>query len=99
MSNSWHMEPIGRALPAVVTELVRAAPLSPGKVEFAWKTAVGNALGRATSVKLEDGVLIVEPASHLWAREVMRLSPVILRRLQSLLGSEAVRKITIRTVD
>jgi hypothetical protein len=90
------MKSIGRVLPDVVTELLRNAPLSPGKVEFAWKAAVGGALERATRVKLEDGVLLVEAASSQWGREVMRSSPLILRRLQSLLGQETVRAVQLR---
>src|SRR5262245_3505751 len=97
---SWpRMEPIARSLPHVVAELLRAAPLSSGKVEFAWKTAVGGALERATKVKLENGVLLVEAASRQWAREVMRSSPLILKRLQTLLGPDVVREIVLRGVD
>jgi len=90
------MDSLARALPHVVAELLRAAPLSDGKVEFAWKTAVGVAVERATRVKLENGVLVVETASRQWAREVMRSSPLILRRLQTLLGADTVREIAVR---
>ena len=90
------MEPIRHAVPSVLAELLRAAPLSPGKVEFAWKTVVGAAVARATRVALEDGVLIVDATSKQWAREVMRSSPVILRRLQSLLGDTVVSRISLR---
>ena len=90
------MQSFGPSLPAVLTELLRNAPLSPGKVEFAWKAAVGTALERATRVRLENGVLLVETSSRQWSREVMRSSPVILRRLQQLLGPEAVRAVQLR---
>jgi hypothetical protein len=90
------VESISRALPGALSELLRHAPLSPGKVEFAWKAAVGSALERATNVRLEDGVLIVEAADRQWGREVMRSSPIILRRLQLLLGSEVVRAVRLR---
>src|SRR5687768_11013969 len=95
----WYeeMESIGRALPAVLSELLRNAPLSPGKVEFAWKAAVGSALQRATCVRLEDGVILVEATTRQWGREVMRSSPIILRRLQLLLGAEVVRAIRLRS--
>jgi predicted nucleic acid-binding Zn ribbon protein len=92
-----HMDSIARSLPQVVAELVRNAPLSDGKVDFAWKTAVGGALERVTKVKLENGVLMVEAASRQWAHEVMRASPLILRRLQTLLGPDTVRDITLRS--
>jgi len=77
-------------------ELLRGAPLSDGKVTFAWKAAVGPALERVTSVKLERGVLLVETASPHWAREIRRSSGVILPRLKSLLGDRTVTRIEIR---
>ena len=78
-------------------ELLRAAPLSDGKVTFAWNAAVGPALERATTVKLERGVLIVDAASAQWSREIRRSSSVILLRLQSLLGRDTVRKLEVRS--
>jgi hypothetical protein len=77
-------------------ELLRGAPLSDGKVTFAWNAAVGPALERVTAVKLERGILIVEAASAQWAREIQRSSGVILSRLQSLLGKDTVKKLEVR---
>lgn len=77
--------------------LLREMPLSDGKVAFAWNAAVGPALSRATRVKLEAGVLIVETTSAPWAREVRRSATVILKKLQTLLGEDVVRTITVRT--
>jgi predicted nucleic acid-binding Zn ribbon protein len=77
-------------------ELLRGSPLSDGKVTFAWTAAVGPAIQRVTHVKLERKVLLVETASAQWSREVMRSSPMILRRLQSLLGTDAVDRIEVR---
>jgi len=56
------MRPLSHAVPAALAEILRAAPLSDGKVSFAWRMAVGPALERVTSVKLEQRVLIVETA-------------------------------------
>ena len=78
-------------------ELLRTTQLSDGKVSFAWRAAVGPALERVTSVKLEGRVLIVETTSAQWAREIQRSSGVILPRLQTLLGKDAVTSITTRT--
>jgi len=77
-------------------ELLRGAPLSDGKVTFAWNAAVGPALERVTSVKLERGVLIVQTTSPQWSREIRRSSGVILTRLKSLLGDGTVTRIEIR---
>ena len=91
------MRPLTHALPGALLQLLRPAPLSDGKVAFAWNVAVGPAVARATIVKLCDGVLIVETSSAQWAREVKRSSSVILSRLQTLLGDDAVKSISIRT--
>jgi predicted nucleic acid-binding Zn ribbon protein len=77
-------------------ELLRGAPLSDGKVTFAWNAAVGPALERVTTVKLERTVLIVDAASAQWSRELERLRDVILARLQALLGKDAVSRLEIR---
>jgi predicted nucleic acid-binding Zn ribbon protein len=91
------MRPLAHAVPGALMYLLRDTPLSDGKVLFAWDAAVGPALARATSVKLEGNVLLVDAASAQWAREVKRSTPVILSRLQSLLGEDAVRTISIRS--
>ena len=90
------MRPIAQALPGALAELLKAAPLSDGKVSFAWRAAVGPALERVTAVKLEGRVLLVDTPSPQWSREIMRSSSVILRRLQALLGPDIVEKIEVR---
>lgn len=90
------MHPLSHAIPAALAEMLRAAPLSDGKVTFAWRAAVGPALERVTAVKLEGRVLLVDTAGTLWSREIARSSPVILRRLQNLLGAAIVEKIEVR---
>jgi predicted nucleic acid-binding Zn ribbon protein len=84
-------------VPGAIAALLRDAPLSAGKVTFAWNAAVGPAVQRATSVHLEGGVLLVDASSPQWAREVSRSTPIILRRLQQLLGEHTVVSITVRT--
>jgi predicted nucleic acid-binding Zn ribbon protein len=90
------MRPLQHAIPGALLTLLRDAPLSDGKVGFAWRAAVGPALQRATHVKLEGNVLLVDTTSAQWSREVMRSSPVILRRLQELLGADTVARIEVR---
>ena len=90
------MRPLSHAVPAALAEILRAAPLSDGRVGFAWRTAVGPALERVTSVKLAQRVLIVETASPQWSREIMRSSGIILARLQAFLGASAIDKIEVR---
>jgi len=91
------MRPLIHALPGALTELLKAAPLSDGKVTFAWRAAVGPALERVTAVKLERGVLIVETSGAQWSREIRRSSGMILTRLKTLLGDGTVTRIEVRT--
>jgi predicted nucleic acid-binding Zn ribbon protein len=91
------MRPLVDGLPGALTSLLCNAPLSDGKVAFAWTAAVGGALARATTVKLEHGVLIVETTSAQWSREIQRSSGVILPRLAALLGKDTVRRLEVRT--
>jgi predicted nucleic acid-binding Zn ribbon protein len=90
------MKALSHAMPGALMELMRGTPLSPGKVDFAWKAAVGPALQRTTSVRLEGTVLLVDAASPQWAREISRSSRVILSRLQLLLGDDTVKELAIR---
>lgn len=87
----------GRVIPAVLAEVIRKAPLCPEKVDFAWRSAVGGALARATNVRLDDrGVLHVMATDAQWAREVKRSSRLILSRLAPLLGPGVAKKIQVR---
>ena len=81
-------------IPAVLAEVIRKAPLCPEKVDFAWRHSVGPALQRMTSVRLDDkGVLHVTAADAHWAREVRRATPLILKRMETMLGAGTVQKI------
>ena len=90
------MKPLSLAMPGALRLLLHNAPLSDGKVAFAWRAAVGLAFDRATAVKLEHGTLIVETASAQWAYELKRSQGLILARLQSLLGDDAVTSLIVR---
>ena len=92
------MQPLSQVLPRVLAEALRDTPLSPGKVDFAWKTAVGPAMGRGSGVHLEGSTLLVDMPSPEWRREVRRLSPVILRRMQTLLGEKTITGIDVRSI-
>jgi predicted nucleic acid-binding Zn ribbon protein len=90
------MQPIAQAIPRAVAELLRTTPLSPGKIEFVWKTVVGPAMDRGTAVRLDGKTLLVEARTTAWAREVTRSSHVILRRIDGLLGPDVVRELVVR---
>jgi hypothetical protein len=90
------MLPLTAAVPRALAQLLRGSPLSPGKVQFAWGASVGPALQRVTAVRLEQGVLLVDAQSAQWAREVGRSSRIILNRMQTLLGEDAIKEMTVR---
>ena len=89
------MIPVHRVIPDALAEILRKAPLTDEKVAFAWRSAVGPAIDRGTSVKLQDGVLRVSVREAAWGREVERSKALIRARLDSLLGRGIVRAIEI----
>lgn len=85
-----------RVIPTVLAHVIRRAPLCPEKVEFAWRSAVGQSLARATTVRLDErGVLQVGALDAHWAREVRRSSRLILSRLETMLGAGVVTRIQV----
>lgn len=90
------MQAIGQVLPRALAQIVRDAPLSAAKVDFAWRSAVGTAMARVSAIRLEDGILLVEAQTPAWATAIMRSSPVILSRLQGMLGPDTIREIRLR---
>ena len=88
------MVPAHKAIPAVLAEVLRKAPLCPEKVEFAWRAAVGSAMARVTRVTLgDDGVLHVTSSEAHWKTEVKRSSKLILARLETMLGAGVVKRL------
>jgi predicted nucleic acid-binding Zn ribbon protein len=70
--------------------------MSQGKLAFAWKIVVGPAMERGTFVRLDGRKLLVDAKTAAWAKEVTRSSRIILKRLQTLLGSEVISELIIR---
>ncbi len=92
------MIPVHQLVPATLAAMLRNQPLTPEKVAFAWRTAVGPSVERATEVELgADGVLRVVTKDPAWEREVKRSRSVILARVQALLGEAVVTRIEVRT--
>ncbi|MEW6319942.1 MAG: DUF721 domain-containing protein [Acidobacteriota bacterium] len=91
------MLPAHSAVPAVLSEILRKAPLTPEKVAFAWRTAVGPVVDRASRVRLlDDGTLEVACDDPQWAREITRSRRLILARLAPLLGDGTVARLRTR---
>jgi len=91
------MQSISDAVPAALAALLERQPLSPAKVDFAWRVAVGPAVARATQVALDtEGVLVVTTTDRHWTREVESARPLVLARLARLLGPNVVSRIVVR---
>ena len=89
------MQPIQQFTPSVLAEVIRRQPASEGRTTIAWQIAVGAKLARATSVRLTDRVLTVSASDSRWVTEIEAAREIVLRRLQELLGSDAVARIRI----
>jgi predicted nucleic acid-binding Zn ribbon protein len=89
------MIPVQSFATGVIAEIVRRQPASRDRTNFAWQLAVGQALARATTVELNDGVLNVRAVDRRWIREIERARETVLAKIQHLLGADAVR--TLRT--
>jgi hypothetical protein len=82
-------------MPDALAAVLRRAPLTPEKVAFSWRAAVGPAVDKVTSVELHNGVLHVRTKDATWQREVERSAALIRSRLDSLLGERVVRYIEV----
>ena len=89
------MIPVQQFMPEAVAEILRKAPLTPEKVAFAWRSAVGAAVDKASTIELRGGVLHVRAKDVAWQREMERSAAVIRARLDALLGSGVVRYIDV----
>ncbi len=82
-------------MPQALAEILRKAPLSPEKIEFAWRTAVGTAVANVTTVELKGYVLQVHARDATWRREIERSAAMIRSRLNGLLGEGTVRGLNV----
>ena len=82
-------------MPEALAVVLRKAPLTPDKVAFAWRTAVGPAVDRVTTVELKGRVLQVRAKDPAWQREVERSASLIRSRLATLLGDDVVRGLDV----
>lgn len=90
------MEPVSRLIPAALASLLRRAPLSEGKVAFAWRSAVGPAMDKVTSVALDGDVLRVRARDEAWKREIDRSAALIRARVAEVLGDGIVHRIDVQ---
>jgi hypothetical protein len=82
-------------MPDALAAVLRKAPLTPDKIAFAWRSAVGASVDKATAIVWRDGVLHVAARDAAWRREIERSAVVIRRRMEALLGPGVVRYIDV----
>jgi hypothetical protein len=87
--------PLHRFIPDALAAVLRKAPLSDDKVAFAWRTAVGPSVARATSIELDGTTLRVRARDPQWRREIEHSAGLIRARLDALLGPGIVRGLDV----
>jgi hypothetical protein len=87
--------PVHLLVPEALAAVLRRAPLTPEKVAFSWRMAVGPAMDKVTTVDLHKGVLYVRAKDATWQREVERSAALIRSRLDGLLGERVVRYVEV----
>jgi hypothetical protein len=91
------MDSLHTVLPRALVELFRQGPMSQGKLEAAWRVAVGDALSRVGNVRLQpDGSVEVRAVDQRWQRELKRSSNMILSKLNGLLGAQAITRLHVK---
>ena len=90
------MIPVHRFMPDALATVLRKAPLTPEKIAFAWRTAVGPSVDRVTTVELDGHLLRVHARDAQWRREIEHSASLIRARLDALLGLGVVRGLDVR---
>jgi predicted nucleic acid-binding Zn ribbon protein len=91
------MDSLHTVLPRALLHLFQQGPMSQGKLEAAWRVAVGDAISRVSTVHLQaDGSVEVRAADQRWQRELRRSSHHILSKLNALLGAQAIDKLHVK---
>jgi hypothetical protein len=93
------MVPVSQLMPPALAAVLRNAPLTPEKVAFAWRTAVGPAMDKTTAAVLRGDVLHVRVMDSRWQREVERSAALVRARLDTLLGDGVVRYIQVTSEE
>jgi hypothetical protein len=91
------MIPLQQFSSGVIAEIVRRQPASKDRTNFAWQLTVGQALARATTVELRDGVLTVRALDRRWIQEIDRARDNVMLKMQQILGRDQVVRIVTRT--
>jgi hypothetical protein len=91
------MVPLQSFSSGVLAEIVRRQPASKERTNFAWQLAVGQALARATTVDLCDGVLVVRAVDKRWIQEINRARGSVMQKMQQILGPDQITRIDTKS--
>lgn len=90
------MIPVNDVAPAALAIILKEGPLSDGKLQFAWRLAVGPAIDRVSRVAGgAGGSVVVTVSDARWKKEIARSRDTILQRLSTLLGKDVVKRLSI----
>jgi hypothetical protein len=89
------MHPVHQIVHPALAAVLSRAPLTPEKIAFAWRTAVGPAVEKVTSVELRGRVLHVRARDATWQREIERSMGIVRSRMETLLGRGVVGDIQV----
>jgi predicted nucleic acid-binding Zn ribbon protein len=89
------MIPVQDFSTSVLAQIVRRQPQSQARTNFAWQLAVGQAVARATTVQLKDGVITVRAVDRRWLREIEPMRATVIDKLRRVLGEEQITRIDL----
>jgi predicted nucleic acid-binding Zn ribbon protein len=89
------MESLQKTAHRAMRALLDGQPETPAKIAFAWRMAAGAALARGGDPEWRNGVLVVRARSDAWRRELRHAQPVLLPRLQELVGPTVIQRLVI----
>jgi len=88
--------PVRHVIPNALAVVLEKAPLTPEKVAFAWRGAVGPAVDHVTTVELHGATLTVHARDEAWRRELEKAAGTIRTRMNAVLGDGVVRGLDVR---
>jgi predicted nucleic acid-binding Zn ribbon protein len=91
------MESLINTLPAILSAAGPSAEVAEAACFAAWKYTAGEALSaHAVPLRLENQTLIVAVADNIWQRQLEQIRPLLLFRLNTVLGHSLVKLIELR---
>ena len=87
--------PLGTAVEALAADLAPATALAA--IQGVWAQVVGDVIaGEARPTAERDGMVTVSCRAAVWAQELDLMGPELVARLNSALGTDAVRGLRCR---